>query len=335
MNIGIRADGNSAVGFGHILRMAALAKLLTDFGHGVYFFGQVFPSYSLSNIPIIPKPESVVFEEELDWLEQKVAEYDCQILIIDSYNYQEQELNQISSWPVYSVYYDDLNRHPFSVDCVINGNVFGDTLPYKGTSLFLLGKEYALLRSEFTAMPEKDINKVNEVLITAGGADVANATPKLIAWLKESELFNETHFHVAMGPAFQNYELIERETEGLLNIVLHRNANMPVLIKKCDMAVSAAGQTIHELMAGGVPALLIVTADNQRKNAETAADIGFGLNLGNMTELSKKAFLKAFTILYVNHDMRRSMSQKGQKLIDGYGADRLAKRLLQEFASKN
>ena len=329
MNIGIRVDGNSAIGFGHLVRMEALARQFKANGHEVVFFGQVYPSDQISVFPIFQKPENAARSEELAWLWQKVTEQRCQIIIIDSYDYQEQELDQIGRWPVYSVYYDDLNRHLFSVNCVVNGNLFGDKLLYQGTSLFLLGKDYALLRAEFAEMPIKITrDNVYEATLTMGGADAANATPVLIEWLKELQFFSEVKFNIVIGPAFINKKAILEKTGNLANMIMQQNADMAELIKNSDMVISAAGQTVNELLAGGAPSLLIVTADNQALNAKTAAELGCAINLGSFSLLTKEAFLGAFDIMYTNNKMRRDMSQKGQSLIDGQGASRLAACLI-------
>ena len=334
MKIGIRVDGGSKVGFGHLVRMEALAGQFAALNHEVYFFSQVFSPRRISSYRVIDRPEGFNMEEELKWLREQLIAFQCQMLIVDSYAYQEQELDQISRWPVYSVYYDDLNRHLFSVDCVANGSFFGEKLPYKGNALFLLGKDYTLLRPEFAGLPEKKINdNVKEVLITVGGADPGNTLPKLATWTKEFEHFSSLRFHLVIGPAFLNKDVIANETKDFTNFVLHYDADMAELIKRCDMAVSAAGQTVHELMAGGLPALLIIVAENQRQNADMAAKLGCGINLGNIEAIEKEAFLSALEELYFNRNLRQSMSRKGQSLIDGNGAKRLAERLVAESGS--
>lgn len=328
-------DGDNKIGCGHWRRMSALAQAFLTRGVESVFFsrravGKTFP-FAVRTIP-----RTISFEEELGWLKEQVNQTGCQMLVIDSYAYGQAELAEVGAWPIYSVYCDDLNRHPFFVDCVVNGSLYGERLDYKGTALFLLGPEYALLRPAFARLaPPHSPAKARDILITLGGADVKNATPLILRWLEGAENLGDYHYHVAVGPAFSNKDVIAEQAKPHRNIALYSPADMVALIRKCDLAISAAGQTVHELTAAGVPALLLEVADNQHGNATTASELGLAVNLGPFDAIKKEVFLDAFIALSNNRTARRRMSEKGRLLIDGRGAKRLAKRLLAEWERKN
>ncbi|MDR1160540.1 MAG: UDP-2,4-diacetamido-2,4,6-trideoxy-beta-L-altropyranose hydrolase [Syntrophomonadaceae bacterium] len=330
MKIAIRTDAGASIGFGHLIRMKSLAAALLKSGTEmeICFFTRS-PSEIAADFITVPIPSCYSQKQELKLLPEQLQKQNCHILIIDSYSYGCRELDEVSKWPVYSVYYDDLNRHAFNVNCVVNCNLPGTELAYHGSSTFLLGPSYALLRPEFTNLPVKAIiSRIKNILITFGGADIKNATPLILSWLKNSPRFHDHCYHVVIGPAFTGKEAITREANGNSNIILYHNADISSLVQNCDLAVSAAGQTVHELMAGGLPALLIETADNQHPNITAAAASGAAINLGIFENIKPREFLNHFEYLCNHEPTRLSMSLAGPKLIDGRGAERLAHKLI-------
>ena len=66
------------------------------------------------------------------------------------------------------------------------------------------------------------------------------------------------------------------------NAVLHINEhNMSALMQKCDIAISAAGSTLYELCATGIPAITYTLADNQLIAAEQFDKQGIMLSAGD------------------------------------------------------
>ena len=74
----------------------------------------------------------------------------------------------------------------------------------------------------------------------------------------------------------------------------------------------------------GVPAVIVVTADNQRAIAERLASEGTVQNLGWHEDVCENAISEACAALQENSERRREMSELGRKLIDGRGTERAA-----------
>lgn len=81
----------------------------------------------------------------------------------------------------------------------------------------------------------------------------------------------------------------------------------------------------------GVPALLIVAADNQLQLAREAERQGMAINLGWYHELDVARLYAALDNLIINYELRAKMAMRGQELIDGRGAGRVAAILLDEM----
>jgi RimJ/RimL family protein N-acetyltransferase len=77
----------------------------------------------------------------------------------------------------------------------------------------------------------------------------------------------------------------------------------------------------------GLPTLAIIVADNQRPIAEALHAQGIVHNLGWYTELSPATIAQTLTALLTNEARRAEMSQRGQALVDGDGAERIVMHL--------
>ena len=103
---------------------------------------------------------------------------------------------------------------------------------------------------------------------------------------------------------------------------------MPELMAWADLAISGGGSTVMEMLFMGLPALVIILAENQRAVAEALADAGAAVNLGWYHDLSTTKIARKMTELMKATDVRSEMSQRGRNLVDGKGVERVLTRLL-------
>ena len=328
-NIAIRVDGNSEIGFGHLMRMKALAREFSKLGAEVIFLSR--DPENIEGYRVLQLDRQTGDEEDL-LVEEMLIDMQAGMLIIDSYEYTQERLDRVGKLPLLSVYVDDLNRHPFNTDFVVNGNLYAPSLPYQGRARFLLGTEYLLMREEFVGVPLRLPNPdVEHILITFGAADMENITLEILHMLKNYKQLQDLHWHVVIGPAFRNGAKIEVVAEAYSNVTLHYNPNIKKLMDFCDISISAAGSTTYELAACGVPALLIVIADNQVRLAQEAERQGIAINMGWYHELEAARLYSALDNLILNYELRAQMAMHGQKLIDGRGTQRVAAILVDEM----
>lgn len=324
--IAIRADGNSEIGFGHLMRMKALAHELVKQGAEVIFLSR--NPENIEGYQVLGLNKQAGDEEDLV-VEEMLARIRAGMLIIDSYAYGQEQLGRVGQLDLLTVYVDDLNRHPFNTDFVVNGNLYAPRLSYRGKAQFLLGTKFLLMREEFSGVPLRSPNQdVEHVLITFGAADMESITPGILHMLKSYEQFQGLHWHVVIGPAFRNGAEIEAVAEAYPNVTLHYNPDIKKLMDFCDISISAAGSTTYELAACGVPALLVVVADNQVRLAHEAELQGMAFNLGWYHGLDAARLYSALDSLINNQTLRGKMVVRGQELIDGRGAQRVAAILL-------
>ena len=100
---------------------------------------------------------------------------------------------------------------------------------------------------------------------------------------------------------------------------------------RCNIAVSSSGVTSYELAALGIPAFLMVTAENQRRNARAFAKSRAAILAGSMEHLKAERLATAIVKLWRNPAKQKFYSRNARKLIDGKGASRLAEAIRKEF----
>ena len=240
------------------------------------------------------------------------------------------------------VYLDDLGNFPYPVDVLINYNLYGPDVDYQ--ALFkdsipklILGSKYIPLRIMFRGLPDKVQNKaVNEVLISTGGSDPYHLTVEIIRRIEdgfEDEYKIIPRYHFLIGSMNQDLGMISKLAENHANIILHfRESDIRSLICAMDLCVSAAGSTLYEICACGVPVISFVIADNQLLGAEAFEKSGLSYNIGDVRSMKNPAeeILTAVDLLSNDHERRIDMGRRMQKIVDGYGADRVVEAIVSD-----
>ena len=161
-----------------------------------------------------------------------------------------------------------------------------------------------------------------------GGADPNNMTLKVIKAFQVLDI-PSLEVRVVAGPANRNiFSLHQAVQTAICNIqLLTEVSDMAELMSWADVAVSAAGSTCWELALMGLPALLIILAENQAGIAHGLEEAGVAVNLGWCSQLSDSALAESLTSLIFDSAKRHNMSQKGRQLVDGYGQCRVLSAL--------
>lgn len=325
MKIAIRADGGSTIGMGHVMRTLVLAKELAKTNDIFYICridNPVTDKYKAGIEMIKSQGFDVVAINENDFIEELTCiNADC--LITDSYDVSEEYFSIMKKIFKVNVYIDDMNLYYFDLDILINQNIDAESLQYrvnKDTKL-LLGTRYTMLREEFRGIDPKINTTIKDVMITVGGSDNNSITNKLCEYIKD---FN-FNVHVIVGPSFKKESIKKLKDLSIENnnILLYFNANMIEVMKKCDIAISACGSTIYELMACGIPSLGIIVSDNQEQIAVKLHAKEVILNLGWYMNLNKQVIKDSIESLIITK--RNTMSKYGKSIIDGKGVYRILK----------
>ena len=317
------------------MRSLALAKAFPA-GAEISFISKANPKVedliTKSGYEIFTLEPDLDYQAELDKVKEIIKKNQVEILITDSYELEQSYLIELKEVVDKLISIHDFVPYAFPSDIVVNGNIYAPKLDYQSTTAktdFLLGPKYTLMREEFQDLSRNTINKdIKSLLITVGGSDKLNLTPKIIKAVEGLE--QDLHLDVVVGPGFENTAEILNTTQDIdLEIALHFNvAKMSELMLANDIAISAGGSTLYELAATGTPALTLLQADNQIKVAQAMAEAGTIINLGFGDKVAGDELSAELKRLTNDFQKRKEMSVKGQNLIDGQGAERTADYIL-------
>lgn len=332
IKIAVRADGGSNIGMGHIQRCLALSGQLRKNGAKIVFVSKkdetIEKKIKEEGFEVIALKTNIGLEEDLKDTINTIEARRTDVVITDSYAIDEGYLTEIKKIVPLLVSIDDLAEIFFPSDIVINQNIYAKNLNYRsltGKTEFLLGPKYTLLREEFSNLGKRKINeKVKNVLITLGGSDFFNLTPKILKLL--DGISQDFEITVVIGPFFKNIVEIERTTKEINKKVelVYNSHKMNKIMLASDLAVTGGGITLHELAVTGTPALAFCLADNQLRNIKGMAETGTLINMGWGNNWGEERFYKKINELIDNHVLRRRVSKLGQELVDGKGSQRVS-----------
>lgn len=151
----------------------------------------------------------------------------------------------------------------------------------------LCGSQFALLRPEFAALRPYSLQRrakpvLRELLISLGGVDKDNVTGLILEALRTCPLPDTCRITVVMGSTAPWLDAVRKQAMEVMpwpTRVLVGVSNMAQLLADSDLAIGAAGATSWERCCLGVPAIMLVLADNQRKVAQGLMQAGGALLL--------------------------------------------------------
>ena len=333
----IRADANEQIGSGHIMRCISIAKELTHRGEPVLFITADHRSDKIIEQNGFEAhcidTEWTRMDEEIPIMIQIIRQSNPFLVIVDSYFATEYYLRQLSA-NTKVAYFDDLNIHHWDVDYLINYNVYSSVFDYSAyensKTKMLLTPKYAPLRAEFENLSNHVIReKVSDILVSAGGSDPEGISLQLMK--RVCPKHPELRFHFVVG--LLNTRINEIKTLESENIILHINEkNMSALMTEADIAISAAGTTLYELCATGIPTMTYILADNQIEAAAQFDSQGIMISLGDCRKDCGFIDRTEDNLIQLVNDVerRKELSTKMQKLVDGNGVIRIVDRLLND-----
>lgn len=330
MKVLILTEGNKKIGFGHITRCLSLYEAFIE--------KNINPQLIINGDNSIRTLVNGIQYISFNWLKNKKKLFKIvlksDILIIDSYLSDKNLCEQLSKTTKVILYVDDFNRLAYPKGFVLNAAIDSIDLPYpKSNNIkYLLGTKYALVRKKFQLAKKNKLKKnVNSILITLGGSDKRKLTFPIIMMIKK------------MLPNIIKNVIIDQSHADLKKIISLKNklthvyirptiAELVKMINTVDIAISAGGQTILELVKLGVPTIAIVVANNQELQVKSLYKLGAIEYSGNWKDKKLLIKLKKSIIRITKFQKRKEMIQKGIRLIDGKGPGRVIRILIKELS---
>lgn len=303
------------------------------------------------------------FDETLDEIDASaliriIRDTRADAVIVDHYGADERYLAAIRSHVATLGVIDDLaDRDLRDCDWALNPSPTATALFYRlcSDAMALLGPTFALLREEFSSRPKaiadgpvSDRHASARVLVTLGGGDQATRMDAIVEALSRSPrtlhircIGRATEPEAQAPGSVAKLETLSTEDDAVTSTqpqslalgvrveAIAHQPNIAPLLAWADVVVTAGGATCWELCALGVPQVAIALEANQEPNVAGIDAIGAGMSLGRWdAALTPAMSATAVELLLATPALRARMSQVGPARVDGGGADRAARILL-------
>lgn len=357
----VRVDGNGKIGMGHVMRCMSVGFALKELGHQPVFLTaceesrqtiekngfpvRLLPTEYTDMESEIPYFKGMIHDLHTEYGEEEfpprgenpIVAKKTDVVLLDSYQTTEKYVMKLREF-VMITYIEDLGIS-MPVDLLLNYNIYGMRFYYHtipGVQLkVLLGTEYMPLREEFSDDLDYEVRpEVKDVMLTTGGADPCFVAKGFLnAFLRcEDVIKNKIRLHVVSGPYNTFADQLKRIYGKNEQVIIHENVtSMKELMRKCDIVVSAAGSTVYEVCALGVPLICFHYVENQRMIDEMLPCILPVKSAGDYTKAPAYVSRKAAGILeeYIrDRKFREQLFEEEKKLVDGQGARRVAKAMV-------
>lgn len=331
------------------MRCICLANELKHQGHRAHFicrelsepFSQVIskaghlltllPPLSADQFPLLPETPWATELQQADAQASVSAMTTLPIewLIVDHYglDFQWETILKPHTKTLLSI--DDLG-HRHNCDLLLDQNIYPDAATryldlVPMACQRLIGPQYALLRPEFATarmqvQPRK--GEVKHLLVCMGGMDRGNLTQRALEALLSLDTC-PPHIDVVIGAQHPATDHVAKLC-NLLHAHLHvQTQDMAYLSAKADLAIGAGGISTWERCSLGLPALVLVVANNQANLAANAAAAGLIQQACRDSLTDTDTLTREIESLIKNSELRHKLSINGIKTVDGQGRTRV------------
>jgi spore coat polysaccharide biosynthesis predicted glycosyltransferase SpsG len=259
-----------------------------------------------------------------DWHSQDVTARDfsgIDAVVVDSYLAGAAFYQNLSRFSRL-VAIDDYYRLSYPAALVVNPNVYADLGRYSVKSIG--GATHVLVRSSISqAHASFNVRPLlKRVLLTLGGRSTGVHARRLVENLRDAGL--EVTWLGEAGSA---------RGSGVPQLSPIGAEEFVARVLESDLVVCGGGQTLHEMACLGCPSIAIRVSADQSLNLQYYESIGaiaapVGIEDGNLSQY----VLDSVTSM-AGASARQRRANVGQELVDGAGAARVSKRILELTAA--
>ena len=328
IRVAIRADAGRQLGTGHYARASAVAQALSAAGGTEVLLvtgeegAPLVPAYFQVDVPVITLPPgNDDAAEAMQALRQKGWAPD--VIYLDHYDGVAEWEKAAAQTGAGLVVLDDLDAAR-SADVIVrpHGGPAGEAngVVLRGPAFLPLSRHVASLAAQARPVRSPPL-KLN---VCFGGSDPTGETAKALKALANLETIQAD---VVIGPGAEIDPTLIEAAEQMPHVTLHRapsQEQLSGLMASADMALGAGGVMLWERLCIGVPSLVVCVAENQRPQIEEMSAAGAIRFIGDHSEVTADAIVRAVCGLADEDSSRDALSSAGRALVDGKGAFRLA-----------
>lgn len=314
--VAFRVDGGDQIGMGHVVECLQLGRILKErYGVRPYFLIARDEAAKCQvrdwDFPVIELPKG---ESELDSLKKMTQELGIRKLILN--------LNKI-----HHGYPAELKKIGFSlINMVENGKDPNSDLVIDLTKepwLMMLDPVFSKVSGE-----KKIRSKAERGLIAFGANDPLGLTLRVVRALGPEPWIRE--LVVITGMVFKRPMELNELRQRFPSLIHLQNLSLEEVAQQmllADVAVTAGGDMMYELVTVGTPAVVLCPLEKQLAASQFFRSQGVIDCLGLHSQVSDRELVQRVRSLAQDLKRRQFMSKKGRSLMDGQGVYRVAEKI--------
>ncbi|MFN4297180.1 MAG: hypothetical protein ACK4FB_10090 [Brevundimonas sp.] len=246
------------------------------------------------------------------------------VVIVDSYDASPEALTPLAASAALVICLDDLARDHYPPGLVVH--TAPGRLDRSGRDArWLIGPRWQPMPPAFWDVPDRSPvrPRIGRSLVLTGGTDLRGLGTTLAGVIRGT--LPDCRVDLVLGAGAMTAP--ETDLDG---VTLHRTLAADALrdlMLACDVAVSAAGQTLFQLARCGTPAIMVGVADNQARHLREWPRTGAMTSAGEWNAPDLEDCVAAHLHALASPQLREAMSQAGRAAVDGQGVARLAREI--------
>ena len=329
----IRADAGERIGVGHVIRCLSLAEAAAIRGRRACLVSRALPEplaerARASGVELVPAagpPGS-----EADGALTAALTTDAEAVVVDGYHFGREFRMGLGELPAVIVSIEDnLENDAAGFDVIVNQGPHARREEYADRgAIVLLGLSYTLLRREVLELrgSRRPVGPASSAVVVMGGTDVVGAAgPISEAIVEQTPLDVLVMAGIGTDRSVELEDLAARSAGRISALPFDC---LPQALLRADVGVVAAGGTLWEAAALGLPTVAAITADNQERLTETSEVRSFATVHDLRSSVVLDEIVDDVLTLAADPERRRRAGAAGSLLFDGRGATRVVDAVL-------
>jgi len=337
--IAFRCDGSFKLGLGDVVSCIRVANACKKLGLNSFFISRD----SVAVKKILEKsgyeseflPEKISINDEMEAIEDVIDHKSIELLMLAKYDVDARKYSVLKERTSIKLCTMDFwGRYDDKFDFIVNWEPDIDNL-YKDVKFseeqLLLGPKNVVLDEIFLTIDNKPISPiVKKILITMGGSDYLNLSYAILDALRDIKI--DIELELVLGAAARNRDELDRLiAEYPHKISVSENvSDLAMRMVESDLAFCSGGLTLFELLALGIPTIVIAAYEHQEHRIKYFSEKKACYSLGRGGSLKQEAILEAFNSC-LDFDKRQIMSSISKEIVGKDGVNRIAGKIKDLF----
>lgn len=195
--------------------------------------------------------------------------------------------------------------------------------------------KYAIVRKEFHEAYKRRLRPNSgpeyDAVVMMGGGDKRGYLPKVLKLFTEDECFSNRIIIIVLGPMVEGKltELVGHSMETIS--ILRDPDNIADIMANATVGITNGGTSLMEFTMLGIPTLLFPQSEEEDDFIKSFLETGCSI----MGTLKPREFAIQIMELWENEMLRKTMSERAIRLIDGHGVERISDLILKSLFLDN